>query len=422
MTDTRFADLLERVMGLSAASIGPGAIERAVDARRRETGLRDGDAYWGLLQASSAEVQQLVEAVVVPETWFFRNPQAFRAMERDVLGPRLRADPQRCARLLSLPCSTGEEAYTMAMALMESGIEPHRFSIEAVDISQHAIDTARAGCYGRNSFRGHELAFRDRYFDAAPHGWTLREEVRAPVRFSQGNIFAPGFMAQAGGFDVIFCRNMLIYFDIPRQKQAIAVLRRLLAPDGTLFVGHSEAGLMRAEGFVSAGMAMSFAFRRAPEVEPVCAPIAATVATPTRASLRPAATKRPVPLHVIEKVRAPRPELTRSQSTHRPAETLDLAALRRMADDGRVEEAERGAQAHIRANGASPDALLLLGLISDAAGQGKAAAHYYRKVLYLDPGNVEALGHLALLLRREGDHAGARLIDERMRRQDGRRN
>lgn len=419
MTDTRFADLLERVMGLSAASIGPGAIERAVDARRRETGLRDGDAYWALLQASSAEVQQLIEAVVVPETWFFRNPQAFRAMERDVLGPRLRADPQAGARLLSLPCSTGEEAYTMAMALMEGGIEPHRFSIEAVDISQHAIDMARAGCYGRNSFRGHELAFRDRYFDARPHGWAVRDEVRAPVRFAQGNIFAPGFMAQAGGFDVIFCRNMLIYFDIPRQKQAIAVLRRLLAPDGTLFVGHSEAGLMRAEGFVSAGMAMAFAFRRAPEAAALRAPAGptATVAPPPRASLRAPVAKRPAALRVIERVRPTRPETTRSI-----AKTLDLAALRRMADDGRVEEAERGAQTYIREKGASPDALLLLGLISDAAGQGKAAAHYYRKVLYLDPGNVEALGHLALLLRREGDHAGARLIDERMRRQDGRRN
>jgi chemotaxis protein methyltransferase WspC len=92
-----------------------------------------------------------------------------------------------------------------------------------------------------------------------------------------------------------------------------------------------------------------------------------------------------------------------------------------MADDGRVEEAERGCQAYIREKGASPDALLLLGLISDASGQGKAAAHYYRKVLYLDPQNVEALGHLALLLRREGDALGAQRLDERLRRRDERR-
>lgn len=413
MSEGRFAELLERVMGLSAASIGPGAIERAVDARRRAAGVCDAEAYWALLQSSNAEVQQLVEAVVVPETWFFRNPQAFRAMEGDVLGPRLRADPQGCARLLSLPCSTGEEAYTMAMALMDGGIAPHRFTIEAVDISQHAIHFARAGRYGRNSFRGNELAFRDRYFDSDGHGWTLREEVRGPVRFAQGNIFAPGFMAQAGVFDVIFCRNMLIYFDIPRQKQAIAVLRRLLAPDGTLFVGHSEAGLMRAEGFVSAGMAMSFAFRRAPDI----APAHPKVATPAKAALLPMTVNRATPLRVLERPVRPRPALMR-----REAPSLDLAALRRMADDGRLEEAERGAQAHLREHGASPDALLLLGLISDAAGQGKAAAHYYRKVLYLDPVNDEALGHLALLLRREGDHAGASLIDQRMRRRDDRRN
>jgi len=412
MSETRFENLLEQVMGLSAASIGSSAIERAVDARRRAHGGCDPDAYWRLVQGSADELQQLVEAVVVPETWFFRNPQAFRAMERDVLSLRLRADPQAHVRLLSLPCSTGEEAYTMAMALLDSGVPAHRFSIEGIDISQHAIDQARAGVYGRNSFRGHELGFRDRYFEPAPKGWTLRDEVRASVRFSQGNIFAPGFMAQAPAFDVIFCRNMLIYFDLPRQKQAIAVLARLLAPGGTMFVGHSEAGLMRGEGFASAGMAMSFAFTRAPDPalrsarfsDPL--PVAAL---PSRSPARTIGLRRPA---------APPPRLPRKALA--PA-APDLAALRAMADDGRVEEAERGCQAHMRENGASPDALLLLGLISDASGQGKAAAHYYRKALYLDPANVEALGHLALLLRREGDAAGAQRLDDRLRRRDERR-
>jgi len=413
MSENRFEALLEKVMGLSAASIGSGAIARAVDARRRDNGACDPDAYWRLVQGSPDELQQLVEAVVVPETWFFRNPQAFRAMERDVLAPRLRADPSASLRLLSLPCSTGEEAYTMAMALLDSGVPAHRFSIEGIDISQQAIDLARAGVYGRNSFRGHELGFRDRYFEAAAKGWTLRDEVRASVRFSQGNIFAPGFMAQAPAFDVIFCRNMLIYFDLPRQKQAIAVLARLLAPGGTLFVGHSEAGLMRAEGFASAGLAMSFAFARAPDPAPSGAGIRPSVpaSRPSPPPIRASGLRLPVRVGGDVRLRAKAPT---------PA-APDLAALRALADDGRVEEAERGCQAHIREKGASPDVLLLLGLISDASGQGKAAAHYYRKVLYLDPANVEALGHLALLLRREGDAVGAQRLDERLRRRDERR-
>lgn len=413
MSDTRFAILLEQVMGLSAASIGASAIERAVERRQRDSGARDPDAYWDMLQRSPDELQQLIEAVIVPETWFFRNPQAFRAMERHVVTPLLRANPQGVARLLSLPCSTGEEAYTMAMALLDSGVPGHGFRIDAVDISLNALEQARAGVYGRNSFRGQDLAFRERHFDAVSQGWNLRQAVRAPVHFSQGNIFEPGFMAGGQGYDAIFCRNLLIYFDPPRQKQAISVLKRLLAPDGVLFVGHSEAGLMPGEGLVSAGIAMSFAFRRAPAA-------ARARALPAEAPVR---AKAPAVAKVAAAHRAPpfRSRPAGLVAREKPAvAALDLDTLRRAADNGRLEEAAQGCEAYIRENGASAEALLLLGLISDASGQAPAAAGYYRKALYLAPANAEALGHLALLLRRQGDHAGAKLLDERMRRRDER--
>lgn len=91
-----------------------------------------------------------------------------------------------------------------------------------------------------------------------------------------------------------------------------------------------------------------------------------------------------------------------------------------MADGGQLDAAERGAETHLRECGPSPEALLLLGLISDARGDEAAAQRHYRKVLYLEPGNREALAHLALLLKKQGDHAGARLVDNRMRRHDER--
>jgi chemotaxis protein methyltransferase WspC len=94
----------------------------------------------------------------------------------------------------------------------------------------------------------------------------------------------------------------------------------------------------------------------------------------------------------------------------------DLGELRRIADSGQLAEAARGCEGHIRERGASPDALLLLGLISDAGGNGAAAAGYYRKVLYLEPDHTEALGHLALLLKKQGDVSGARVLNDRMRR------
>jgi chemotaxis protein methyltransferase WspC len=225
-------------------------------------------------------------------------------------------------------------------------------------------------------------------------------------------------LAQALGFDVIFCRNLLIYFDPIRQKQAIAVLGRVLKDDGTLFVGHSEAGLMRSEGFASAGLAMAFAFQKTvaqPALGEPKAQLAAFIPASRHRTPAP-------PLRRMMVTPAARRDRQSPAIATRNVSPPDLRTLRRMADDGRLDEAERGCHAHIRAKGASADALLLLALISDASGQGKVAAHYYRKALYLDPDNVEALGHLALLLRREGDHVGAQRLDDRLRRRDDRKN
>lgn len=418
MSVTRFADLLERVMGLSAASIGAGAIERAVETRRRASGARDADAYWALLHTAPDEFQQLVDTVVVPETWFFRTPQAFRAMAR-MLAPHAGASHAGARlRLLSLPCSTGEEAYTLAMALLDSGMPEGRFRIDGVDISQHAIEQACVGIYGRNSFRGTDTGFRERHFDAVGQGWSPRAAVRRAVHFEQGNIFAPDFratgaMAGASGYDVIFCRNLLIYFDPPRQRQALAVLDRLLAPGGTLFVGHSEAGLMAPAGFVPAGMALAFAFRRAP-----VAPVAIADPAPAKRPVAGIAPFRPAPVRHAE---APVRRLRERPGAPVQQPELDLATLRRMVDSGRLEEAARGCEATLRAHGASVEALVLSGLIHDALGAADAAARAYRKALYLDPGHAEALGHLALLLRRQGDRAGAELLDARVRRHHDRK-
>lgn len=412
MSLSRFEDLLERTMGLHSASIGASAVERALEARMRAQGVESKDAYWDLLRGSREELQELIEAVIVPETWFFRDPLAFPAMT-EMAAELWRKGLGRPLRLLSLPCSTGEEAFTMAMALLDAGLPPGSFRIDAVDISAQSLARARAGLFGRNSFRGCDLGFRDRHFEAADRLFRISEAVRAPVQFRQGNMLSSDFLADAEGYDVVFCRNLLIYFDPATQIRAMAVLSRLLAPHGMLFVGHSEAGLMTANGFVSAHIPMAFAFRKAAP-EPV-APPAARVLSPRKS--RPAAVAGPV-------VRRRRPTVSRAalaaSLSPAPPPRKSIEDLRRMADCGRLDEAARGVETHMDQCGSSAEALLLLGLISDARGDDAAALRHYRKALYLEPTNREALGHLALLLKKQGDHAGARLIDDRMRRGDER--
>jgi chemotaxis protein methyltransferase WspC len=321
-------------------------------------------------------------------------------MARFAIEQWLPAHPEGVLRLLSLPCSTGEEPYTMAMALIEAGFPAGRFRIDAFDISEKVIGHAREGVYGRNSFRGTDLAFRDRFFEAVGNGHRLSAAVRENVQFAQGNLMDPMF-GQSAEYDIVFCRNLLIYFDAADQARAVATLRRMLAADGMFFVGHSESGILIDKGFESARIPLAFAFRRA-----VARP--ATVTPP----VKPVAMPRPRPSPV-----APRPRAAVARPAPTPNRTVaELPAIQRLADQGRLAEAETACEAYIGWHGPSAEALYLLGVICDAAGQQARAADCYRKVLYLDPFHHEALNHLALLLERRGDVAGARRLTARTAR------
>ncbi|WP_324809821.1 CheR family methyltransferase, partial [Ralstonia pickettii] len=272
--DPRFEAWLSHETGIDAPSLGTNTLERAVLDRTRAMlaarGMRDTvdaaalDAYWLRLNTAPDERQALIEALVVPETWFFRDREAFVTLAR-VVGEKLAREPMRVLRILSAPCSTGEEPYSAAMALLDAGIDPARFTIDAIDISARAIEQARRAIYGRNAFRGHPLTFRDRHFTGADGSWQLSDTVRGLVRFAQGNLSdAP---ADDTRYDFIFCRNVLIYFHRDAQDQAIRRLDSQLAEDGMIFVGPAETGLMMRHAMTSARIPLAFAFQRTAATE-----------------------------------------------------------------------------------------------------------------------------------------------------------
>jgi chemotaxis protein methyltransferase WspC len=275
--------LLKEAIGLDAATIGTSAITRALRMRQAACQMEDVDAYGAHLRQSPAELQELIDTVIVPETWFFRDRGAFDAMlplARDILS----GQPGRKLRLLSLPCSTGEEPYSMSMALLDAGFAPDRFAIDAIDVSSRSITLAQRAIYGRNAFRGEELSFRERHFEPVQGGHRPSELVRRPVRFARGNLFDASLLP-GGGYDVVFCRNLLIYFDRPTQDAALQALHRLLAPGGLLFLGPSETGLPSRRDFTWAKLPMAFAFRKVTGAPPPPAPI--------RPLPRPATAPRP---------------------------------------------------------------------------------------------------------------------------------
>jgi chemotaxis protein methyltransferase WspC len=404
----RFESLLKKAMGLDTASIGGTAVVSAVQARVRACEIADLEAYWEHVSRSQAELQALVEAVVVPETWFFRDREAFAAATNLLAAEgNIRRTSGAPLRLISLPCSTGEEPYSLAMALCDAGFPADGFRIDAVDISGPALEHARRGVYGRNSFRGQDLDFRDRHFVATTDGYRISETIRSQVRFSQGNLFELGSVDE-GTYDVVFCRNLLIYFDVADQRRAVGVLRRLLAPGAVLFVGHSEASLLIEEGFSSARIPLAFAFRtRDDGAGRHSAATPSRTIAPSRVLIAPAG---PVTGS------RPRPEPRAPRSLPRIEPATGLEDIRRIADAGDLAAALKLGEAMLRKGQPMPDVLHLMAVLCEAAGDPVRAIDYHRKTLYLDPGHHEALMHLGLLLDKQGDKSGALRMRERARR------
>jgi chemotaxis protein methyltransferase WspC len=296
-------------------------------------------------------------------------------------------------RLLSVPCSTGEEPYSMAMALLDAGVPSARFQVDAMEISTRALDLAAAATYGRNSFRGSGAMGREHHFEPTTRGRRVCDRVRRQVRFRHGNLLVSPFVPGRDRFDIVFCRNLLIYFDRAAQDRAIQTLGALLKPEGLLFVGSSEGGLALNHAFVSARLPMAFAFRR-------------SRAATTRLAARPVrrAARQPI---------APVPPPAEMAP---PAVAVTLEEIRAVADQGRFDEAAALCEEHVRVLGPSADAFCLLGVVRDAAGEVDAAAACYRKALYLEPAHADAVMHLALLVERQGHAAEAKVLWSRARR------
>lgn len=398
--------LLKSRIGLDAESVGRSVIERAVRQRMSALGQQNLEGYWTTLGGSPREQQALVEAVVVPETWFFRYPESFNALASLAQERHAHLHGARPLRLISLPCSSGEEPYSIAMTLLDAGFTAEQFQIDALDVSDKVLDQARQGLYGRNSFRGDALAFRERFFqEQATGGFLLDARVRSCVRLRTGNLLDPGLFAGEPGYDFVFCRNLLIYFDRQTQVRVLELLKRQLQEGGTLFIGPAEASLASQNGLQALGRQQTFAFRMA-EAKPVVS----QPPRPTSSRMRPAT------------VVAPRPA---PPSRSRPAaRTLNAAApavvavdiwteVANLANAGRTAEARQRSEQHLQQNGPNAAAYYWLGLICDSAGQGDQACAYYRKAIYLEPQHREALTHLAAHLQAQGDEAGAQRLYRR---------
>jgi chemotaxis protein methyltransferase CheR len=248
----RFRSLIYRLSGIALGESKEGLVRARIGKRMRALGLRDYDEYLEHLMAdpSGDEIIHLLDVISTNVTSFFREESHF-----DLLAGELRrwsAEKRGRLRLWSAACSTGEEAYSMAMTALDA-LEgrPVDLKILATDLSTRALERARSGAYGAERAAGVPLELRGRYFQRDPRGGPLlrvRPCLRPIVTFSRLNLADVPF-PMSGPFDAVFCRNVMIYFDAEVRRRLLREIHRLLRPGGWLFVGHSESLTGLTSGF-----------------------------------------------------------------------------------------------------------------------------------------------------------------------------
>lgn len=402
MADSSISALLQKSMGLQVNSIGKVTLDRSVKKRMKALAIDKTDDYVETLKSSAVELKKLIEEVVIPETYFFRNQEPFRAMIQYLVSHWIPKQDKGILKVLSAPCSTGEEPYSLAIALINAGFPVDKFIVHAVDISSRFIAKAKKGTYSSNSFRGSDLAFRSQYFKKTTNYYTLNKNIRDKVHFHAGNVLNPTFMAGLGLFDVIFFRNVLIYFDALARQQSIDNLQKILADDGILFVGHAEANLFSDSPFTPAPFTQAFAFYKK-----------------TSRQLMPE-TKAPVHAGPITAKRKTSPVKPLSSSQEKDLkEKPDLEVAHELADRGELEKARAICEEYLGQCGPSVQALFLLGIICEATSDVKQAEEFYRKALYLDPNHYEVLLFLSLLVEKKGHNKEAKSLKKRLDRLEG---
>lgn len=418
---------LEQRFGLLATRHQRQMLSELIPVLARESAAESPERYVDLighLPIDSTLVQRVVRALTIKESYFFRDPSTIESLRTLVLPEVLgRARANRTLRVWSAGCSTGEEIYTVAVLLNELLPDRQGINIRLVgtDIDTDALERARTGVYGQWSLRATAPADVTRVFDRLAHGFRIKDAFRSDVTFEPYNLTdSTGVLPAPGEFDLIFCRNVSIYF----AGEAIAALHRklrsALAPEGTWIAAPSDP--IPAKGWatkVLPGMLMHQRDNRpvqlqvpivvgapsaTPAVLPVLRPSPARRAEPTAHPVSYAVTamRREAPV-----VRATTPTSAAAAAATEGVKPERIARVLQYADDGHLDEALALADALIEEHPLNANVHRLSALLLEEARKIERATAAWRRVLYLAPDDVDAHLRLGLLLGRAGDRRGA---------------
>ncbi len=272
MSDAQFNQLRKIIYdraGIHFQDSKKYVLESRLSRRVEELEFDDFDQYLMFLTAGpyqSDEFQEMFNRITINETSFFRNEPQLRTFEERILPELLEARRAgKTLRIWSAACSSGEEPYTLAMQIHRSmGVRLMDWKIEilATDISEKVLNQAREGKYHNYAVRGVDAGIMSRYFTADGSTFQLDPEIMSMVHFEKLNLNDVFAARRFGTFDMIMCRNVMIYFDDDMKKKVVKMFHNQLADDGTLFIGHSESLRNLDVQFTQLDLPQAFAYRK----------------------------------------------------------------------------------------------------------------------------------------------------------------
>ncbi len=446
----RFAEGIATALGLARASVDRDDLGDVLAERIRASGSAGLESY--LARVASREVEEiraLAERLTVGETYFFRHPDQFRALAEIALPERLQArQAERRLSLLSAGCASGEEAYSLALQLSEAlpEVDTWDIRITAVDVNPAALRKARQARYGEWSLRSTSPDLLRRNFSRQDRHYVLQGPERNWVRFEERNLLAedPAFW-RPGRFDIVLCRNVLMYFTPEAMRSVVARFAGALAPGGWLFLGPAETlrGLSREFQLAHSHDAFYYRLRESPApaagwaaqrglgLPVVALPAGAAQSDDRWVDAIRLSSERISELAEISANTASRPPSASADlalvmaliGRERFGDALDLLSRTPGAADnadaklilaalltnlGRTAEAEEACREILAGDDCHASAHYLLALCREAAGDLPGAVAADEAASYLDPAFAMPHLHLGLLARRAGDPVTAR--------------
>lgn len=361
--------IITDTIGMDSKHFRSVSWNKKIDERMQFNHCKTHEEYFHLLQNSGAELQELIELIIVPETWFFRDKPTF-----DFLNSYLANQRSGYVRILSVPCATGEEPYSIAMILIDLDMPADNILIDAIDISQNNLKKAVKGVFSKNSFRGKNTNFQKHYFKKEnEHTWRISPQIKKLVHFSHGNLCSPDFVKGKMPYDVIFCRNLLIYMTDLAQKQTFDNITQLLNPNGLLFLGNAETSYAKDYPI----------FEYFGNLDASCL-------KKKDLNKKPAAVNKILPLPKFD------------SSKEIPPQELTLEHAKRLALSGDFEQAKIICLSLLQSDKLNPEIYYLLGVIYNAKQEDEQAESFFLRTLEIKEDHKEALVNLAILYDKQG--------------------